>query len=116
MKADRPDHFSPSVVPGSGPTPPPQDPNATAAAAAGMLSELPPFHGASPGYGTTGPVGSSQHGGGGDNTTASSFPEEYKKEGNDWFAILTPKVKRVLDVTLAHSLMHERCVCMRVVL
>jgi hypothetical protein len=38
---------------------------------------------------------------------------EFKKEGNDWFAIFNPKVKRVLDVTLVHTLMHERCVYVR---
>ena len=179
MKTDRPDHFSPSIAPGhshlgpgaTGPTPklppPPssQGPNATAAAAAGMGQGLPPLHGASPGYGTTGP-GASQHGGS-DNPNASnslgliplstsgpssssgippgpgsalgpvglslagtatpgassSFPEEFnvhnilpefKKEGNDWFAIFNPKVKRVLDVTLVHTLMHERYASMRV--
>jgi glucose repression regulatory protein TUP1 len=130
-----------------------------------MGQGLPPLHGASPAYGSTGP-GSSQHGGG-DNPNSSnslgliplstsgpsssgippgpgstlgpvglslagtttpgatsSFPEEFnvhnilpefKKEGNDWFAIFNPKVKRVLDVNLVHTLMHERCVCMRVI-
>jgi general transcriptional corepressor TUP1 len=72
--------------------------------------DLPPLHGASPGYETG---DTSQPG------ATSSFPEEFnvhnippefKKEGNDWFAIFNPKVKRVLDVTLAHTLMHERCV------
>jgi general transcriptional corepressor TUP1 len=52
----------------------------------------------------------------------SSFPEEFnvdnilpefKKEGNDWFAIFNPKVERVLDVNLVHTLKHERCVCAR---
>ena len=46
----------------------------------------------------------------------SSFPEkfnvenilpEFKKE-DDWFAIFNPKVKRVPDVTLVHTLVHER--------
>ena len=36
---------------------------------------------------------------------------EFKKEGNDWFAIFNPKVKRELDVNLVHTLEHERCVC-----
>ena len=49
----------------------------------------------------------------------SSFPDdldihtgapELKKEGSDWFAIFNPNVKRVLDVSLVHTLMHERCV------
>ena len=176
MKTDRPDHFSPShshLGPGTtGPTPklppPPssQGPNATAAAAAaaaaaGMGQGLPPLHGASPGYGSSGQGPSSQHGGDNPNASnslgliplntsgpssssgippgpgsalgpvglslagtatpsaSSSFPEEFnvhnilpefKKEGNDWFAIFNPKVKRVLDVTLVHTLMHERFV------
>ena len=40
------------------------------------------------------------------------FP--FKKE-DDCFAILNPKVKIVLDVTLVHTSVHERCVCMRVI-
>ena len=35
---------------------------------------------------------------------------ELKMEGSDWFAIFNPKVKRVLDVSLVHTLMHERCI------
>jgi len=185
MKTDRPDPFSPNIAPGpgshhmgpggSGPTPklppPPssQGPAAAAAAAAagGMGPGLPPppsLHSGLP-YGTTGPGGSSQHGGG-DNSNANNslgliplntsgassgqpgpgsalgpvggggglplsgaaatatgaatnFPEEFdvhnispefKKEGSDWFAIFNPKVKRVLDVSLVHTLMHERYV------
>ena len=57
---------------------------------------------------------------------SSNFPEEFNihniqpefiKEGDDWFAAFNPKVKRVLDVILVHTLMHERCVpvCMRVI-
>ena len=55
-------------------------------------------------------------------SASSSSPEEFnvhnilaefKKEGNDWFAIFNPKVKRVLDVTLVHTLMHERFVYAR---
>ena len=38
------------------------------------------------------------------------MPPELKKEGSDWFAIFNPKVKRVLDVSLVHTLMHERYV------
>lgn len=37
-------------------------------------------------------------------------PPELKKEGSDWFAVFNGKVKRVLDVSLVHTLMHERCV------
>jgi len=35
-------------------------------------------------------------------------PKDLKKEGSDWLAIFNPKVKRVLDVNLVHTLMHER--------
>ena len=38
-----------------------------------------------------------------------SVPPELKKEGSDWFAIFNPKIKRVLDVNLVHTLHHERC-------
>lgn len=41
------------------------------------------------------------------------FPEEsdgYIKEGNDWSVIYNPKVKRVLDVSSVHTLVHERWV------
>jgi general transcriptional corepressor TUP1 len=38
-------------------------------------------------------------------------PRELKKEGSDWLAIFNPKVKRVLDVNLVHTLMHESVVC-----
>jgi general transcriptional corepressor TUP1 len=84
METDRPDHFIPSIAPGH--------------------SHLGP--------GTTGPT---------PKLPSSSFEEfnihnilpEFKKEGNDWFAIFNPKVKRVLDVTLVHTLMHERLVYAR---
>lgn len=38
------------------------------------------------------------------------LPPEYKKEGQDWFAMYNPKVKRTLEVDLMHTLMHERFV------
>jgi glucose repression regulatory protein TUP1 len=37
-----------------------------------------------------------------------TVPPDLKKEGSDWFAIFNPKAKRQLDVTLVHTLMHER--------
>ena len=42
-----------------------------------------------------------------------AVPADLKKEGADWFAIFNPNVskdgkKRALDVTLQHTLMHER--------
>ncbi|BEI79920.1 hypothetical protein CcaverHIS002_0104490 [Cutaneotrichosporon cavernicola] len=36
---------------------------------------------------------------------------ELKKEGSDWFAIWSPKVKKQLDVSLVHSLVHDTVVC-----
>ena len=41
---------------------------------------------------------------------AHNIPTEFTKKGNDWIAIFNPKVKRVLDVTLVHTLMHDRFV------
>ncbi|KDQ58592.1 hypothetical protein JAAARDRAFT_34415 [Jaapia argillacea MUCL 33604] len=40
-----------------------------------------------------------------------NIPPELKKEGSDWFAVFNPKVKRVLDVELIHTLTHESVVC-----
>ncbi|CAG8598281.1 16238_t:CDS:10, partial [Acaulospora colombiana] len=37
-----------------------------------------------------------------------SVPPQLKKEGSDWFAIFNPKVSRVLDVDLVHTLDHNR--------
>ena len=37
----------------------------------------------------------------------SMLPPESKKEGSDWFATFNPKAKRVLDVTLVHTLIHK---------
>lgn len=36
---------------------------------------------------------------------------DQKREGNDWFAIFNPNVRRVLDVDLVHNLVHESVVC-----
>lgn len=44
-----------------------------------------------------------------DDLDPQNVPPELKKEGSDWFAVFNPKVKRVLDVNLVHTLMHERC-------
>jgi len=38
----------------------------------------------------------------------STLPPGLKKEGGDWFAVFNPEVKRVLDVSLVHTLAHER--------
>jgi glucose repression regulatory protein TUP1 len=48
-----------------------------------------------------------------DDLDIHSVPPDMKKEGSDWFAVFNPnpKVKRVLDVNLVHTLMHESVVC-----
>lgn len=43
-----------------------------------------------------------------DGIDPANCPPELKKEGSDWFAVWNPKVKRVLDVNLVHTLSHER--------
>jgi len=40
----------------------------------------------------------------------STLPPEFRKEGSDWSAIFNPKAKRVLDVSLVHTLAHKRLV------
>lgn len=36
---------------------------------------------------------------------------DQKREGNDWFAIFNPNVRRLLDVDLVCNLVHESVVC-----
>ena len=57
-----------------------------------------------------------------DDLNPATLPPELKKEGNDWFVAFNPKVKRTLDVSLVHTLMHatyvastlsESCTLMR---
>ncbi|KAF2086961.1 WD40 repeat-like protein [Saccharata proteae CBS 121410] len=38
-------------------------------------------------------------------------PDNFKKEGADWFAIWNPRVRRVVDVDLVHTLPHNSVVC-----
>lgn len=49
-----------------------------------------------------------------DNPLADLEPDQVradlKKEGSDWWAIFSPRVPRVLDVSLCLTLTHERCV------
>ncbi|CAG8449097.1 6172_t:CDS:10 [Ambispora leptoticha] len=40
-----------------------------------------------------------------------SISPAFKKEGQDWFAIFNPKVHRLLDVDLVHTLDHNSVVC-----
>ncbi|KZP08616.1 WD40 repeat-like protein [Athelia psychrophila] len=46
-----------------------------------------------------------------DDMDPENVPPEMKKDGSDWFAVFHPKVKRVLDVHLVHTLMHASVVC-----
>ena len=67
-----------------------------------------------PGHPTTGPgVGPAAPSASGNQTFPDdldihSVPPEHKKEGTDWFAIFNPKATRQLEVSLVHTLMHER--------
>jgi hypothetical protein len=45
-----------------------------------------------------------------DDLDLHSVPPEFRKEASDWFAVFNPKIKKTLDVTLVHTLMHERYV------
>ncbi|KAI4136424.1 MAG: hypothetical protein LQ341_005621 [Variospora aurantia] len=40
-----------------------------------------------------------------------SLRPEQKREGPDWFAIFNPRIPRVLDVDLVHTLNHDSVVC-----
>ncbi|KAL8755844.1 MAG: hypothetical protein Q9199_003356 [Rusavskia elegans] len=40
-----------------------------------------------------------------------SLRPEQKREGSDWFAIFNPRIPRVLDVDLKHTLNHDSVVC-----
>ncbi|KAG2073122.1 WD40 repeat-like protein [Suillus decipiens] len=59
------------------------------------------------------PINNAQNSGGQlpDDLDPHNVPPELKKEGSDWFAVFNGKVKRVLDVSLVHTLMHESVVC-----
>ncbi|KAF8333298.1 WD40-repeat-containing domain protein [Amanita rubescens] len=46
-----------------------------------------------------------------DGSNIFTVPDEYRREGSDWYAVFNPKVKRVLDIQLVHKLMHESVVC-----
>ncbi|EAU89183.1 transcriptional repressor [Coprinopsis cinerea okayama7 len=40
-----------------------------------------------------------------------SLPPECRKEGQEWFAMFNPKMKRRMDISLMHTLIHESVVC-----
>ncbi|KAG6857060.1 hypothetical protein H0H87_010025 [Tephrocybe sp. NHM501043] len=46
-----------------------------------------------------------------DELSLTSVPPEYRKEGSDWFAVFNPRVKRSLDISLVHNLLHASVVC-----
>lgn len=128
------DHFSPSLGPGLTPKLPPP-PSSTSSAPGGPGLPPPPSqsttHAPYPAAGPSSSAvpaqteqapthagimvphnasnpGSNSSGGFPDDLDPHNVPAELKKEGSDWFAIFNPKVKRVLDVSLVHTLMHER--------
>lgn len=140
IKTDRPDHFSPSMGPGvptpklgpaGGPTsiggpglPPSSQSGASGAPYPSSSGPGGSMEGNSLGLIPAGPSQSSLvHSSGSsgppppapvsfpDDVDAHNVPPEYKKEGSDWFALFNTKVKRVLDVSLVHTLMHESVVC-----
>ncbi|KAF3053387.1 proteinral transcription repressor [Didymella keratinophila] len=39
------------------------------------------------------------------------LPAQYKREGDDWYAVFNPRARRVLDVDLIHNLPHQSVVC-----
>lgn len=45
--------------------------------------------------------------GGGDAFDPESVAKDLKKEGSDWMTMFNPNVKRVLDVGLVHTLVHD---------
>ncbi|KAF9528679.1 WD40-repeat-containing domain protein [Crepidotus variabilis] len=133
MKSDRPDYFSPNMGPVMPKMPlhsvPPPLPSQSGLSTSGTAPPSASGPGGSmegnslgliPG-GSGPPQSAIVHGGGGPLPPApASFPDdidihsvspEHKKEGSDWFALFNSKVKRVLDVNLVHTLMHESVVC-----
>lgn len=125
MKTDRPDHYSPSL--GAGPTklpapagPPayqgpglPPPPSAHPAYAPGPGNPPPggPIESNPGASGALAPAGSASGSQFPDDLDPHNVPPEWKKEGVDWFAVFNPKVKRVLDVSLVHTVMYESVVC-----
>jgi len=116
----------PGQVPGGGGTYPPAEGNSLGLIPlSGPGSSGPSQGGGGPSNPSTNPASSSQvlitsQQGTPGPPSALSFPDdvdihsispEHKREGVDWFALFNHKVKRVLDVNLVHTLMHESVVC-----
>ena len=45
---------------------------------------------------------------------AEDVSSEYMTQGSGWYALFNPSLERSLDVSLAHTLTHRRCVCIAV--
>ncbi|KAF9078681.1 WD40-repeat-containing domain protein [Rhodocollybia butyracea] len=132
MKSDRSDIFSPASLPklpppsglpaasgpsqsSSGPGLPPSSshggplpahpPGPSAAATSPMMDSHPPSN-----SGAVVPI-NTPGGGFPDEVDLASLPPEYKREGTDWFIMYNPKVEKVFNINLVHTLMHESVVC-----
>ncbi|KAJ8488398.1 hypothetical protein ONZ45_g11108 [Pleurotus djamor] len=122
IKSDRPDPYSPSLghgqtpklqhppAPGVGPglPPPPSAHGPYQNSGPSNPPGPPPLSEPSNGPGALVPIGPASFP---DDLDPHNVPPEYKKEASDWFAVFNHKVKRVLDVNLVHTLMHESVVC-----
>lgn len=40
-----------------------------------------------------------------------ALPSNLKREGDDWYAVFNPRIRRNLDVELVHNLAHQSVVC-----
>ncbi|KAF9023341.1 WD40 repeat-like protein [Hymenopellis radicata] len=110
-KSDRPEHFSPPMGPLSkpplvgGPAP------GTVSSPQSQIAP-PPFPTPGPSTGPALPPMSDQANSSFlDDLDPHTMPPELKKEGPDWFAVFNPKIKRTLDISLVHTLMHATVVC-----
>ncbi|KAK8213225.1 general transcription repressor [Zalaria obscura] len=43
--------------------------------------------------------------------SVDSLPARFKREGDDWYAVFNPRIRRTLDVELVHNLVHQSVVC-----
>ncbi|KAJ3746676.1 WD40-repeat-containing domain protein [Lentinula detonsa] len=132
MKSERPDVFSPATLPklpppgASGP-PPPSGPGQSSSGLPSSSSHSGPLPSHPPGPSSAGtspmmdvhpsvnngavvPI-NTPGGGLPDESELATLPSEFKREGTDWFIVYNPKVEKVLNVNLAHTLMHESVVC-----